>query len=100
MSGTFIVNGDGTTTIRLEYTAPTPVVKSVISAVAENLWVEETDENGIATNPFEDASNQDELDVVDAHVREVLLNMANSFKSQKAQRAAREAAAADRYELP
>ena len=85
---TFQVSGTKTT-VSFDYEALTAKAQSVIGACAEHLWKEETDEEGV-TNPFADASNQDKLDIVDAHVKSVLLDMANSFISNKAQAEARE----------
>ena len=82
---------DGTkTTVTFEYTALTAKIQEVIGACAENLWVEETDEEGEVTNPFADATNTEKLNIVDKHVKSVLLDMANSFNSNKAQAEARE----------
>ena len=78
-------------TISFSYTAPTAKVQEVIGACAENLWQEETNEEGVVTNPFADATNAEKLAVVDKHVKSVLLDMANSFKSNKAQKEARDA---------
>jgi len=82
---------DGTkTTVAFEYTALTAKVQSIVNDVAESLWVEETDEDDVVTNPFDEASNQDKLDVVDAYVKMTILNKANSAKSNKAQKEERE----------
>ena len=96
MAGTFKVSGDNTT-VSFVYTALTSKVQAVINACAEYLWVEETDDEGIVTNPFAEATNQEKLDVVDKHVKRVLLDMANTHKSTKAQKEAREAEAASEY---
>lgn len=83
---------DGTdTTVTFEYTALTAKVQEVIGACAENLWSEETDEDDVVTNPFADATNAEKLAVVDKHIKSVLVDIANSFKSNAAQKAARDA---------
>jgi len=79
------------TTISFSYTALTAKVQEVIGACAEYLWKEETDEDGEVTNPFADATNAEKLAVVDKHVKSVLVDMANSFNSNKAQKVARDA---------
>ncbi len=66
---------------------------------AEGLWSEETDAKGVVTNPFSEATNQQKLDVIDVHIWTVFVNLANTHKSQKAQTAAREAAAAEKHDL-
>ena len=78
----FTVNGTKTKVI-FEYEALTDKIASVIGDVAENLWREETDEDGVVTNPFEDATNQEKLDVVDKHVKGVIVDMANYFDLNK-----------------
>jgi len=84
---------DGTnTTVKFEYTALTAKVQEVIGACAEALWQEETDEEGVVTNPFADATNAQKLAVVDKHVKSVIVDMANSFLSNEAQKEARETA--------
>ena len=88
MTGTFKIDGTKVT-VSFAYTAKIALVQDVIDACAENLWVDEIDEDEVV-NPFESASNQDKLNVVDVHIKSVLLNMANSFKSNQAQALARE----------
>lgn len=85
----FTVSGTKTKVI-FEYEALTAKVQAIIEDCAESLWVEETDEEGVVTNPFADATNQEKLDVVNAYVKMTILNKANSGKSNKAQREARE----------
>ena len=88
----FTVSGTKTKVI-FEYEALTAKVVAVIGDVAENLWVKETNKDGVVTNPFADATNQEKLDVVDAHVKSVIVDMANSFDSNKRQRVERDKAA-------
>jgi len=80
---------DDKITITFEYTALTTKVQPIIEDCAESLWVEET-EDEVVTNPFSKATNQEKLDVVDAYVKRILLDMSNSWKSNEAQRKARE----------
>ena len=88
---TAIFKVDGTkVTVSFSYKAEIELVQEVVNACAEYLWVEELDENEEVINPYEDASNQDKLDIVDAHIKSVLLNMADSFRSNQAQKLARE----------
>ena len=77
MTGKFAVDGTKVT-VSFMYQAEIALVQSVIDACAENLWKDEE-------NLFEDASNQSKLNVVDAHVKSVLLNMADTFNVNKAQ---------------
>ena len=90
-------NGD--TTVTFDYTATTAKVQAVVGDAAEDLWKEVKDDEGVVTNPFSSATNQEKLDVVDAHVKGVVVNLANSFKSNKAQDVARDTEAADEHVL-
>ena len=96
MAGTFEVDGTDVT-VAFSYTAPIDLVQSVIDSAAEYLWVEEIVED-VAVNPFEDASNQEKLDIVDAHVKRVVLELANTINSFKAQRKARENQESKKYD--
>ena len=82
---------DDKTTITFSYTALTTKVQPILEACAEYLWKEETDEEGNITNPFDEATNQEKLNVVDAHVKRVIIDLANSHLSNEAQKEAREA---------
>jgi len=82
---------DGTKTkVSFEYEALTAKIADVLSDASEYLWKEELDEEGKVLNPFADATNQEKLNVVDAHVKRVIIDLANTFKSNKAQKEARE----------
>ena len=91
MTGKFKVDGDNVT-VTFSYTALTAKVQDVIDNCAEHLWVEELDEEGEIINPFESASNQDKLNIVDVHFLSVLLNMAKSHYVNKKQIAERQVA--------
>ncbi len=91
MPATFSTSG-GNTTVKMEWTVATAKAQAVIFAVAENLWVNELDEEGEVTNPFVDAEPQEKLDVAYKHVGMVLLNMADSYISNRDQDIARDAA--------
>ena len=98
MAGRFEIDGTDVT-VTFEYKAPIDLVTSIVYAVAENLWVEELDENEEVINPFSEATAQAKLNVVDQHVVDVLVDMANSFKSVRAQELARETEANNKYKL-
>jgi len=91
MTATTVLKDDKLT-VSFSYTADTDIVQDVLGACAEYLWQEE-EVDGEITNPFDEATNEEMLAVVDKHVKSVLLDMANSFKSNEAQRVAREAEA-------
>ena len=81
---------DDKLTVTFSYTALTAKVQPILEACAAYLWKNETDEEGEISNPIADATAQEKLDVIDAHVKSVIINMANTHKSQEAQRVARE----------
>ena len=84
MTGIFKVDGTKVT-VAFSYTAKIELVQDVVNACAEHLWIDEE-------NLFIDTSNQDKLDIVDKHIKSVLLNMADTFKVNKAQELVREEA--------
>lgn len=91
MAATFTVSGNNIK-IDMGWEVSSAKAQAVIFAVAENLWVEETNDDGEVTNPFANATSQEKLNVAYKHVGRVLLDMADTFISQKDQLAAREAA--------
>ena len=82
---------DGKVTVSFIYTADATLVVDVLSACAEHLWKEE--------EPFDKATNSQKLAVVDEYVKNVLIDLANSHKVNKAQRLAREAEEASKFSL-
>ncbi len=98
MSASFSTE-NGQTTVTFWYTAPTATVAAIAGGAAEYLWQEEFDENGEVINPFDEATNQEKLDVLDAHVRRVIVDLANTNKSVKAQALARLAEADSEYQF-
>ena len=91
MTATTVLKDDKLT-VSFSYTADTDNVQDVLSACSEYFWREETDEEGVVTNPFSEATDTEKLAVVDKHVKSVLVDMANSFISNKAQQEARDSA--------
>jgi len=83
---------NGNTRVRFSYTAPSAKINSVLEDASRYLWREVTDDQGVVTNPFADATNQEKLDVVDAHVKTVILNLARTYRSREDQKVARELA--------
>lgn len=88
MSATFKTS-NGKTTIKLEFTATTAKVQSIVGDASHYLHREIKDSNGVVTNPFEDLTNQEKLDIVSDHIKTVIVNAANTYKSIKAQNDAR-----------
>jgi hypothetical protein len=68
------------------YQADLAKTQAILEDATEYLW-----NHGYATGDFyNDLTNQEKLDIVDKHVKRVILDLANSFKSTEAQRIARE----------
>ena len=97
---TFEVNGTNLT-IEFSYTGPLTTVQEIIEDAARYLFSHGKGDHGTEEEPiiFEDLSNNERLALVDKYVKRVILDMANSHKSNAAQKVAREAAAAEEYEL-
>lgn len=96
MAGTFEVSGTDLT-IEFSYTGNLEKVQEIVTDAAHYLF----EHGGTEEEPvvFDSLSNQEKLDLVDEHVKRVILDMANSYKSNAAQIAAREAASLAEYEL-
>lgn len=90
MAGTFIVNGTSTT-IAFTYTAPTTTVLAIVPAAAHYLWDHGYGDHGTEEIPIEfaDLTNQQKLNLVDAYIRQTIIDLANTYKSIAAQDAAR-----------
>jgi len=99
MSGSFNVIGTDTEVI-FRWTAPTEVVLDIVGGAAEYLFdrtsVYTDDENPYV---FDDLTNQEKLNLVDAHFKQVILDLANTFKSLEAQRIARETEEQNKHEF-
>lgn len=79
--------------VTFEYIAESALVQSIVGNAAEYLWKNEEE------NPFSEATNQEKLDVLDAHVKQIILDLANTFKSLKAQNEARETEKENEYQI-
>lgn len=86
----FTVNGSDTK-ITFEFTAPTNVIQSIVGGAAEYLWEHGIGDHGTEESPvlFADLTNQNKLDLVNQHIKDVIINCANTQKSVKAQETAR-----------
>jgi hypothetical protein len=100
MAGTFTVNG-ANTTIKFEYTALTTTILSIVGSAAEYLWNHGYGDHGTVEIPilFTSLTNQEKLNLVDTHLKQVVIGLANTFKSVKAQDIARAVEEAAKYEL-
>lgn len=100
MAGTFSVS-NGNTTVAFEWTAATDTVQSVVGDAAEYLWDKGYGDHGTDEEPivFDDLTNQEKLDIVDVYIKKVIVDLANTHKSVKAQDEARATEAASEYSL-
>jgi len=100
MAGTFVVNGPNIT-IKFEYITLTANAISIVGDCAHYLWDVGYGNHGTIEEPilFEDLTNQQKLNIVDAHIKRVMIDASNTYKSVVAQEAAREAEAANEYDL-
>ena len=89
MPATFEISGSDII-VKFQYQAPSATVQSIVGDAAEYLYSGED---------FDSLSNQDKLDLVDEHVKSVIIALANTHKSQAAQVAARELEAQSEYAL-
>jgi len=85
MSAT-VTTDNGNTTVSFAYTATTEKIVSVIGDCSESLFDRGRGDHGDEETPivFDDLSNQDKLDLVDAYIKDVIINMANAKLLSKA----------------
>lgn len=100
MTGSYEVI-DTETKISLVEQAVTAKVQSVMGDAAHLLFDRGMGDHGTEETPivFDDLTNQEKLDIVDRYVWRGVLALANSYKSEEAQRIARETEAADPYDF-
>ena len=100
MTSKFTISGTDTK-ITFEWTALTAKIVSIVGDCAEYLWEHGYGDKGSEEEPivFADLNNNQKLQLVEAHLRDVIINASNTFKSNKAQTLAREAEEAAKYEL-
>ena len=98
MTSKFTVDGTSTK-ITFEYTALTTVVLDIVTDAAEYLF--DRGSYGTEEEPilFEDLTNIEKLGLIDKHLKQVIIDLANTHKSIKAQDAARAAEDITKYEL-
>ena len=77
---------DGLTSVSFKYTATTAKIVAVVGDASEMLFDRGLGDHGDEETPivFDDLSNQDKLDLVDAYIKDVIINMANAKLLSKA----------------
>jgi len=94
------VNGDGTTTLTLAYTAASDKVTETLAAAAHWLYDHGRGDHGDEETPltWDDLTNAQKLAIIDVEVRSHLIECAKAYNVNTAADAARVAElAADRY---
>lgn len=85
MAGAFTTGG-GNTTVKFEWTKPTATMQAVIGSAAHYLVPDDI--------TFAGLTNQQKLDIVDANVKQHILNMAKTYDIQTAAKSATDSAVA------
>ena len=100
MTSKFTISGTDTK-ITVEWTAPTDKITSIVGDCAEYLFNHGYGDHGTEEEQivFADLNNNQKLALVEAHLKDVIINASNTFKSIKAQDAARDAEELSKYEL-
>ena len=100
MTSKFTISGTETK-ITFEWTALTEKIVSIVGDCSEYLWDHSYGDHGTEEAPilFDDLNNNQKLALLEAHLKDVIINASNTFKSNKAQTVAREAEEATEYEL-
>jgi len=88
---------NGNTTVTFDYTAPTDKVVLVVGDCSHYLFDKGYGDHGTQEEPieFEDLTNQQKLDIVSKHLKNVIMDAAKTYASVKAQDDAREQAVVD-----
>ena len=100
MTGTFEVN-ENNTKIVFEYEALTATILNIVEDASQHLFDKGYGNHGTEENPilFNELSNQEKLDIVDTHLKRVVINLANTYKSVKAQDNTRALEESNKYSL-
>ena len=100
MTSKFTVIGTETK-ITFEWTKPTTIIQLIVGDCAEYLWNHGYGNHGTTEAPilYSSLSNNQKLALVEAHLKDVIINASNTFKSIKAQDAVRDAEELAKYEL-
>ena len=100
MSSKFTTIGTKTK-ITFEYEHDTAMIVSVVDDCAEYLWEHGYGDKGTEEAPivFDDLNNNQKLALVEAHLKDVIINAANTHKSIEAQEAARDAEELTKHQL-
>jgi hypothetical protein len=100
MTASFIVNSTKTT-VSFNYVATTAQIQSIVGLASEYLWEHGQGNHGTEDKPilFASLTNTEKLVLVDEHLKRVVVDLANTQKSIKAQETARQAEEASKHTL-
>ena len=91
MTATYKTVTGGKISVAFTYVAPTQVIVDTATAAAQYLY----DLTGAEPAGFATLTDQQKLDIIDAHLRDVIQNLARTQHSLAAQKAAAELAATE-----
>jgi len=102
MAGTFEVHGDGTITVAFAYTATADKITTTVGDAVHYLYPQTyagpLEVEGEAPIPFDELTNQQKLNVLDAWLRKSVVDFALQYDRQRIRNEATTAAnAADKY---
>lgn len=87
---------NGQTTVTLIYSGESAKIQTLLLAAAEALYVPETDQiTGLPVTPFDDLTNPQKLAIINNHVRDNLVAIAEAFIVESAIEEARQQAQSD-----
>lgn len=94
-----VVNGN--TTIDFNYTAATATIQAIVGDCAERLWNAGMGDHGTDQSPilFSSLNNNQKLAIVEDHIKNVVVEMANTHKLSKAQATTLATENASKYSL-
>jgi len=100
MGSTFTVK-DADTTISFSFKAPTATIQKILEDAAEYLWNHGYGNHGDEKTPitFAGLNNNQKLTLVENHLREVVINLANTQKQNKVVETARVDSEKTKYSL-
>jgi hypothetical protein len=100
MASSFMVT-NGNTKVDFNFTAPTTTVQNIVGGAAEYLFNHGRGDRGTEEAPvnFTDLTNTQKLTIVEDYVKQVIIDLANTNKSLKAQEVARTTEEESKYSL-
>ena len=100
MASSFSVSGTNTTVV-FSFIAPTTTIQNIVGNASEYLWEHGYGDHGTPEEPivYSSLTNTQKLSLVENHVKQVILDLSNTYKSIKAQEAARTTEEENKYNI-